>query len=99
MAAIIMAIRKKAIKSEESGNVNQTPYCRTFGPNRFDLVHCRFLVGSVADVPGLLKQSFNALKPGGWHEENEIELTVYWYEHPFDFTQLTPSEILMQSQR
>jgi metalloendopeptidase OMA1, mitochondrial len=50
---------------------------RTFGSNHFDFIHGRFLYGSVADEPGLLRQAFNALRPGGWFEQNEVETAMY----------------------
>ena len=51
---------------------------RTFGANRFDFIHCRFLYGSVADEPAVLREAFEALKPGGWLEQNEVETAIYW---------------------
>ncbi|KAG0127839.1 S-adenosyl-L-methionine-dependent methyltransferase [Tuber indicum] len=37
----------------------------------FDYVHFRHLIGSIADWPRLIKQSYDALKPGAWIEGQE----------------------------
>jgi ubiquinone/menaquinone biosynthesis C-methylase UbiE len=45
----------------------------TFGADRFDLIHERFLLGAVSDYRQLYKQAYTALKPGGWIEIIEME--------------------------
>jgi trans-aconitate methyltransferase len=49
----------------------------TFGADKFDLVHMRHLLSSVSDYVRLYKQAFNAIKPGGWLEVNEVALSVF----------------------
>lgn len=50
---------------------------RTFGENRFDYVHGRCLIGSLENEPELLRQALNSLKPGGWFEQNEVEVGCF----------------------
>lgn len=48
-----------------------------FSPNRpFDFVHIRDLGGAIADWPKLLRQAYGHLKPGGWIELQEFEVTL-----------------------
>jgi SAM-dependent methyltransferase len=49
----------------------------TFGEDRFDLVHARFLMGSVSSHPTLYKEVYRALKPGGWIELVELECGTF----------------------
>lgn len=46
---------------------------RTFGENRFDMIHARFLLGSVSSQAHLYKSVFPALKPGGYFEISDME--------------------------
>lgn len=46
---------------------------RTFGSDRFDMVHGRFLMGSVSSHASLYKSVYDSLKPGGWFEIVEME--------------------------
>ena len=50
---------------------------RTFGENRFDMIHARFLLGSVSSQSHLYKSVFNALKPGGYFEISEMECGTF----------------------
>ncbi|KAK0610315.1 Secondary metabolism regulator LAE1 [Lasiodiplodia hormozganensis] len=44
----------------------------------FDLVHCRYLAGSIADWPRLMRQAFTATRPGtGWAEFSDYEMRYY----------------------
>ncbi|KAF5638011.1 phosphoethanolamine n-methyltransferase 3 [Fusarium sp. NRRL 52700] len=43
----------------------------TFKENSLDYIHTRFLVGSIVDWPGLFKQAYKCLKPGGYIESHE----------------------------
>ncbi|KIV97479.1 hypothetical protein PV10_01230 [Exophiala mesophila] len=43
---------------------------------KFDLVHGRMLAGSLADPVQLLKQAYDALKPGGWVELQDFAFPV-----------------------
>ncbi|KAL1296772.1 hypothetical protein AAFC00_000236 [Neodothiora populina] len=43
--------------------------------NSFDLVHCRFMFMSVRDWPAMLQQAFTTLKPGGYIELAELNLS------------------------
>ena len=44
--------------------------------SKFEFIHLRTLGGSIKDVPKLLRQAYNNLKPGGWIEWQEFEMTV-----------------------
>ncbi|KAK3343513.1 S-adenosyl-L-methionine-dependent methyltransferase [Lasiosphaeria hispida] len=48
----------------------------TFAENDFDYVHMRYLFGSIADWPGLLKQAFRVTKPGGYVESYEASCVM-----------------------
>ncbi|KAF4303670.1 Methyltransferase type 11 [Botryosphaeria dothidea] len=43
----------------------------------FDLVHVRYMAGSIADWPRLFRQAFAATKPGGWAEFSDYEMNYY----------------------
>jgi ubiquinone/menaquinone biosynthesis C-methylase UbiE len=43
----------------------------------FDLVHSRTLIGSIGNWPGLFKQVYQHLKPGGWVELQEVDVMAY----------------------
>ncbi|PUU82489.1 S-adenosyl-L-methionine-dependent methyltransferase [Tuber borchii] len=45
----------------------------TFARDSFDLIHFRHLNGGIKDWGKLIKQSFDALKPGGWLDVAEFE--------------------------
>lgn len=48
-----------------------------FSPSRpFDFIHARDLGGAIADWPRLLRQAHEHLKPGGWIELQEFEVTL-----------------------
>ena len=48
-----------------------------FNKNRpFDFIHARDLGGAIADWPRLLQQAHDHLKPGGWIELQEFEVTL-----------------------
>ncbi|GIZ38675.1 hypothetical protein CKM354_000208400 [Cercospora kikuchii] len=49
----------------------------TFGNDRFDMIHHRFLVGHISDPPEFYKRVFNTLKPGGSLELAEMELGTF----------------------
>jgi hypothetical protein len=48
---------------------------RTFGNNHFDFTHGRSLHGRLE--PRLLWQAFDARRPRGWFEQNEVETANY----------------------
>lgn len=50
---------------------------RTFGHDRFDMIHERFLMGSIGDHLAFYKKCFEALKPGGYLEISEMECGTY----------------------
>jgi ubiquinone/menaquinone biosynthesis C-methylase UbiE len=62
----------------------------TFQRDKFDFVHIRALLGSIADWPGLYSEIFTHLKPGGWLEQLEVSVEVFSDDgtvvpgHPFD---------------
>ncbi|KAK4635790.1 Methyltransferase pytC [Fulvia fulva] len=49
----------------------------TFGHNRFDMIHGRFLMGSITSHAELYKKIYNALKPGGYFELAEMECGTF----------------------
>ena len=46
---------------------------RIYGDNRFDMIHQRFLLGSISSYDDFYKKVCHALKPGGWVEIVEME--------------------------
>ncbi|PGH18106.1 hypothetical protein AJ79_00734 [Helicocarpus griseus UAMH5409] len=43
----------------------------------FDFIHARYLAEAIRDMPRLLQQAYNCLKPGGWIEFQD------WDTHPY----------------
>jgi SAM-dependent methyltransferase len=43
----------------------------------FDFIHCRMLMLGLKDWPNLFRQAFAHLRPGGYFEAQEFELTVH----------------------
>jgi len=43
----------------------------------FDFIHSRYMAGSIVDWPGLMRQCYQNLKPGGWVEFQDIDLRNY----------------------
>ncbi|KAL2017405.1 hypothetical protein VTK56DRAFT_2207 [Thermocarpiscus australiensis] len=48
----------------------------TFRPGSFDLVHMRYLFGSIADWAELFRQAYRVLRPGGYVESFEADAHV-----------------------
>ena len=48
----------------------------TWGSNRFDLIHYRFLIGSVTDWKLLYQRIYDAVKPGGWFEISDMDIRM-----------------------
>ncbi|KAK2788540.1 hypothetical protein FQN52_006653 [Onygenales sp. PD_12] len=48
----------------------------TYPPDHFNFIHARYLAVSIRDYPKLLKQSFQAVKPGGWVEFHDWDTMV-----------------------
>lgn len=48
----------------------------TYSPGSFDFIHARGMFGSVSDYPKLYAQVMKALKPGGYFEQTEIDISV-----------------------
>jgi len=48
----------------------------TFARKSFDLIHIRHLNGGIKDWGRLIRQAFDALKPGGWLDIEEYEFTL-----------------------
>ncbi|KAE8140213.1 glycosyl hydrolase [Aspergillus pseudotamarii] len=44
---------------------------------KYDLIHCRYMAGSIKDWPRLIRQCFGNLKPGGYLELQESVNTLY----------------------
>lgn len=49
----------------------------TFEPGSFDFIHIRALYGSISDWTQLYQEAFNALEPGGFLENFELNITLY----------------------
>ncbi|KAB5516968.1 S-adenosyl-L-methionine-dependent methyltransferase [Coniochaeta sp. 2T2.1] len=47
-----------------------------FGSDTFDLVHARFVCMAIKDWPRLLNRAYDAIKPGGWIELQELRFVV-----------------------
>ncbi|KAL7266964.1 hypothetical protein RUND412_010469 [Rhizina undulata] len=61
----------------------------TYQDNSFDFIHARTLAGYISDWPKLYRQTFKALKPGGWIELQDIGGVFY-----ADDNSLPPDNIL-----
>ncbi|KAH8893673.1 S-adenosyl-L-methionine-dependent methyltransferase [Thozetella sp. PMI_491] len=48
----------------------------THPPNSLDYIHIRHMTSSVRDWPKLMSQAYNALKPGGWIELQELRFVI-----------------------
>jgi SAM-dependent methyltransferase len=46
-------------------------------PEPYDLIHCRYMAGSIKDWPRLIKQMYENLRPGGWIELQESANNMY----------------------
>lgn len=44
------------------------------GPNHFDFVHIRCMMGSVKDWPALYRQAYDRLQPGGWIQHLDMSI-------------------------
>lgn len=53
--------------------------CEDEWPNRkpFDLIHGRYLAGSIQDWPALLRQCYSQTSKGGWVELQDLDLQNY----------------------
>ena len=58
-------------------------------PTKFDYIHCRFMAGSIADWPKLIRTCYDNLNPGGIAEFQDGDFLIYsedgsykdsWYE-------------------
>lgn len=47
------------------------------GGGGFDFIHCRMLNLGLKDWPNLFRQSFHFLRPGGYFEAQEFDLTIH----------------------
>ena len=45
--------------------------------HQFDFVHCRYLAAAISDWEKLVRQCFEATKPGGYTEFQEYNLRIY----------------------
>ena len=48
----------------------------TFQGNHFDFIHLRYLYGGIDDWGKLYRQAFTHVRPDGWVESTEIDLTT-----------------------
>lgn len=48
----------------------------TYAPESFDFVHIRGLYGSIGSWEELYRQTYDALRPGGWIENTEVSILV-----------------------
>ena len=46
-------------------------------PAKFDYIHCRFMAGSIADWPKLIRACYDNLKPGGIAEFQDGDFLIY----------------------
>lgn len=46
-------------------------------PEKFDVVHCRYLAAAIQDWPRLVAQAFRFTRPGGWAEFQDYDLVYY----------------------
>ena len=49
----------------------------TWEENYFDYIHIRDLYGSIGDWRALYRQAFDHLKPGGWFEDQELDIRAH----------------------
>lgn len=42
-------------------------------PVPYDFIQCRYMAGAIKDWPGLIKQVFDHLKPGGWAQFGDYD--------------------------
>ena len=49
----------------------------TFAANSFDLVHMRYLYGSIPDWYALFKEAYRVTRPGGWIETIEPDCMLH----------------------
>ncbi|KAE8145676.1 S-adenosyl-L-methionine-dependent methyltransferase [Aspergillus avenaceus] len=50
----------------------------------FDLIHCRYMCGSVEDWPGLFRQAYQQTNIGGWIEFQDFHLETYSQDGTLD---------------
>ncbi|KAK2023762.1 methyltransferase domain-containing protein, partial [Colletotrichum zoysiae] len=48
---------------------------RWVNDKKYDFIFCRYMAGSVADWPKLMKNIYNNLNPGGWVEFQDYDIT------------------------
>ncbi|KAH7058598.1 S-adenosyl-L-methionine-dependent methyltransferase [Macrophomina phaseolina] len=65
----------------------------------FDLVHARYMAGSIQDWPALLRNCYKALAPGGWLECSDWDLLPYATDGsmPADDAVLRLHELLIEA--
>ncbi|KAK2046772.1 UMTA methyltransferase [Colletotrichum somersetense] len=51
---------------------------RWVNDKKYDFIFCRYMAGSVADWPKLMKNIYNNLNPGGWVEFQDYDITPAW---------------------
>ena len=44
---------------------------------KFDFIHCRYMIGSIRDWPRLVQQAYTFTKPGGWVEFTDYDTVFY----------------------
>ncbi|CAJ2504556.1 Uu.00g119500.m01.CDS01 [Anthostomella pinea] len=59
-------------------------------PASLDLVHARSIAGGVRNWPGLLKQAYDKLKPGGLFELAEIAIQISDFDRKFQEAEICP---------
>lgn len=55
---------------------------------KFDFVHARAMVGSSHDFPAIIRQSYDALQPGGWLEMSDVQMPFLDEDGTMSGTQL-----------
>ncbi|KXH27634.1 methyltransferase [Colletotrichum salicis] len=47
------------------------------GDRKYDFIFCRYMIGSIADFPKLIKNVYDNLSPGGWAEFSDMSGKYY----------------------
>ncbi|KAJ0319121.1 hypothetical protein COL5a_010335 [Colletotrichum fioriniae] len=47
------------------------------GDRKYDFIFCRYMIGSIADYPKLIKNVYDNLNPGGWAEFSDMSGKYY----------------------
>lgn len=82
--------RRKGVPPNVKFEIDDVENPWKFPDNSIDFVHARSIAGGVMDWPGLLRQVYDKLKPGGLFEMTEIALNVLDFDGKFAEAELCP---------